>query len=171
MLSLNIPKEVKIAWGPKFLKVEGPLGSVIKKKEGFSLALKDSMLYLWSESDSTKENAYLAWIRALINGVHKGFTQKMKLIGVGYRASVKENKLYVKAGYSHEVFYEIPKEVKVVCSKSKGTILLIKGKELPLVKQISADVRALRKPDAYKGKGIHYYGETLRLKKGKREGK
>lgn len=171
MLTLNIPTTVKINWGPKHILIEGPLGRILRKKEGFSLALKDSKLFLWSESDKEKENAYLAWIRALITGVDKGFSQKMKLIGVGYRATVKDSKLQIKAGYSHEVSYPIPDDVKILSSKAKGTILLIKGKELLTVKQISTDIRGFRKPDAYKGKGIHFYGETLKLKKGKREGK
>jgi large subunit ribosomal protein L6 len=77
----------------------------------------------------------------------------------------------LKIGYSHEVIYPIPADVSIVCSKAKGTILLIKGVELYRVRQVAAEIRALHLPDAYKGKGIHYNKEVLRLKKGKREGK
>jgi large subunit ribosomal protein L6 len=74
-------------------------------------------------------------------------------------------------GYSHEVHYPVPQDIIITPSKAKGTLLLIKGLELQRVKQVSVEIRSLRKPDAYKGKGVHYYGEVLRLKKGKREGK
>jgi large subunit ribosomal protein L6 len=103
--------------------------------------------------------------------VTKGYTKKLKLIGVGFRASVIENTLKLKLGFSHEIEYHFPKEITIVTAKSKGTILLIKGPELTQVNQVAADIRGLRKPDDYKGKGIHYYNEILKLKKGKREGK
>jgi len=110
-------------------------------------------------------------LHQLIVGVTKGYTQKLRLIGVGYRATINNNNLILKLGFSHEVVYSFPKEISIIPAKSKGTILLIKGFELTTVKQVAADIRSLRQPDAYKGKGIHYYNEILKLKKGKREGK
>jgi large subunit ribosomal protein L6 len=95
----------------------------------------------------------------------------LKLIGVGFKATVIENTLKLKLGFSHEIEYTFPTEVTITPATSKGTILLIKGPELTQVNQVAADIRRLRQPDAYKGKGIHYYNEILKLKKGKREGK
>jgi large subunit ribosomal protein L6 len=110
-------------------------------------------------------------LHQLIVGVTKGYTQKLRLIGVGYRATINNNNLILKLGFSHEVVYSFPKEISIIPAKAKGTILLIKGFELTTVKQVAADIRSLRQPDSYKGKGIHYYNEILKLKKGKREGK
>jgi large subunit ribosomal protein L6 len=110
-------------------------------------------------------------IRNLALGVSKGYRQRLKLVGVGFRASVKDNKIYLKIGFSHEVSYSIPEDVQIIASKAKGTFLLIKGKEKERVYQIAKEIRDLRQPDAYKGKGIHYNKEILKLKKGKREGK
>lgn len=171
MLSYNLIKDVSIVWGENFIKISGSNGELIKRKSDFSLAIKDSKLYVWSKEHPSKENAYLSWIHQLIIGVTKGYTQKLRLIGVGYRASIVENKLILKLGYSHEVIYAFPKEISIIPAKAKGTILLIKGFELTTVTQVAADIRNLRAPDAYKGKGIHYYNEVLKLKKGKREGK
>lgn len=171
MLKLNLPKNVKINWALDFIKVEGPLGVVIKKKDPFSLAIKSGNLYIWSPENENNENSYLAMIRNLILGVSKGYRQRLKLVGVGFRASVKENKVFLKIGFSHEISYEIPEDVQIVASKAKGTFLLIKGKEKDRVSQVAKEIRNLRQPDAYKGKGIHYNKEVLKLKKGKREGK
>lgn len=171
MLSYNLIKDVSISWGDDFVRISGPKGLLFKRKSDFFLAIKDSKLYVWSTQYPNKENAYLSWIHQLIIGVTKGYTKKLKLIGVGFRASVTENTLKLKLGFSHEIEYNFPKEITIVPAKAKGTILLIKGPELTQVNQVAADIRGLRRPDAYKGKGIHYYNEILKLKKGKREGK
>ncbi len=84
---------------------------------------------------------------------------------------MKKKKLILKIGYSHDVVYNIPDDIEIYNGKVKGTILLIKGKELYRVNQIASEIRALRKPDVYKGKGIHKQNEILKLKKGKRDGK
>ncbi len=110
-------------------------------------------------------------LEQLCIGVTKGFKQKLKLVGVGYRAALVENQLVLKLGYSHEVRYSIPKDITITPSKNKGVLLLVQGIELDRVKQVAVEIRRFREPDAYKGKGIHYYREVLRLKKGKREGK
>ncbi len=171
MLTYNLNKDVFLVWGDNFIKISGPKGEIIKRKSDFSLAIKEGKLYVWSQDHSYKENAYLSWLHQLIVGVTKGYTQKLRLIGVGYRATINNNNLILKLGFSHEVVYSFPKEISIIPAKAKGTILLIKGFELTTVKQVAADIRSLRQPDAYKGKGIHYYNEILKLKKGKREGK
>jgi large subunit ribosomal protein L6 len=171
MLSYNLIKDVSITWGDDFVKIAGPKGVLLKRKSDFCLAVKDSKLFVWSSEYPHKENAYLSWLHQLIIGVTKGYTKKLRLIGVGFRATVTDNTLKLKLGFSHEVAYTFPKEITIIPAKSKGTILLIKGAELTQVNQVAADIRGLRKPDAYKGKGIHYYNEVLKLKKGKREGK
>lgn len=178
-LSIVIPKEVEITWGVNFVKIKGPLGTVIKQKGNLEFAIENSRLYLLSSSNEEKDNEkklfHLSLLRALIIGVSKGYKQKLRLVGVGYRAQIIENnlehQLSLKIGYSHEVIYPIPSDIDIVCSKAKGTTLLIKGIELYRVRQVASEIRALHVPDAYKGKGIHYNKEVLKLKKGKREGK
>ena len=93
MLTYNLNKDVSLVWGDKFIKISGPKGEIIKRKSDFSLAIKEGKLYVWSQDHSYKENAYLSWIHQLIIGVTKGYTKKLRLIGVGYRASIVENKL------------------------------------------------------------------------------
>lgn len=171
MLSLKLPKKINIDWGLDFIKVEGPLGVILKRRVDFNLAMKDSVLYLWSNNDIKNESTNLAYIRSMIVGVWKGFTQKLKLVGVGFRASITQNVLSLKLGFSHEVNYKIPEDISILVSKNKGTILIIKGKENYRVQQVAREIRLLRVPDAYKGKGIQYKKEVLVLKKGKRESK
>lgn len=171
MLTYTLSPELSINWGIDFVQVAGPKGFLIKRKSGFSLAIKNGQLILWSKENPTQEGAYLSWLNHLIIGVTKGYRQKLKLVGVGFKASLADKELVLKLGYSHEVRYPIPNDVTVTPSKGKGTLLLIKGVELQRVRQVAVELRAFRFPDAYKGKGIHYYREVLRLKKGKREGK
>lgn len=171
MLSLKLPKKINIDWGLDFIKVEGPLGIIIKRRGDFNLAVKDSVLYLWSNNQLNDESTNLAYIRTMIVGVWKGFSQKLKLVGVGFRASITQNVLSLKLGFSHEVNYQIPEDITILVSKNKGTVLIVKGKENYRVQQIAREIRLLRVPDAYKGKGIQYKKEILILKKGKRESK
>lgn len=171
MLKFNLPKNVKVTWGVDFIKVEGPLGIIIKRKDDFSLAIMEDSLYLWSLTNPKNENMYMSFVRKLILGISKGFRQRLKLVGVGFRALVKDDKVFLKLGFSHEVVYNIPTDVQISSSKAKGIFLLIKGKENSRVAQIAREIKNLRLPDSYKGKGIHYNKENLKLKKGKREGK
>jgi large subunit ribosomal protein L6 len=171
MLSLKLPKKVTLDWGTDFIKVEGPLGIIIKRRGEFNIAVKESLVYLWSNTNPEHESTYLAYIRAMVVGVWKGFTQKLKLVGVGFKASINQNILQLKLGFSHEVNYKIPDDISILVSKNKGTILIIKGKENYRVQQIAREIRLLRIPDAYKGKGVQYKKEVLVLKKGKRESK
>lgn len=171
MLSISIPAKVTLNWGNDFLKITGPLGSVVKRKGNISLALKDNRLYILGLDSDEKKHFYLSLLRTLLIGVSKGYRRKLRLVGVGYKASIIDKKLNLKLGYSHEVLYDIPEDVQLQCSKNKGTLIVIKGKELHRVCQVAAEIRSLREPDAYKGKGIHYDKEQLTLKKGKREGK
>lgn len=171
MLKIKLPKNIKINWGLDFIKIEGPLGIIVKRKDDFSLAIKNDDLYLWSVQHEIKECSYLTMIRNLILGVSKGYRQRLKLVGVGFRATLKDKKIFLKIGFSHEIAYQIPDDVQIVPSKAKGIFLLLKGKEKERVSQVAREIRNLRQPDAYKGKGIHYNKEILKLKKGKREGK
>ena len=171
MISIKIPKDIIISWGKHFVKVTGSLGTVKKKKSGFDLVIKDSTLYIIPENNDVKLDFYTSLLNNLIIGVSKGYRQKLKLVGVGFKVSIVDKALKLKIGYSHEVLYQIPEDVKILVSSIKGSLILIKGKEKQRVSQIASEIRALRIPDAYKGKGIQYFNEILKLKKGKSEGK
>lgn len=169
ILYMTVPKNVNLIWGEDYIKVSGPLGTLVKKKGDMDLILKDSILYIITEEKLSA--FYWSLMKSLILGVLKGFKFKLKLIGVGYKAKVLDNTLFLKIGYSHEAVYNIPNDVNIVNSKAKGVLLLLKGKEEHRVRQVAMEIRSLRKPDVYKGKGIHKENEVLKLKKGKREGK
>jgi large subunit ribosomal protein L6 len=170
MISIVIPQNVSVSWGKNFVQVAGPLGILVKKRGSLRLAIKKDRIYV-IESDSIKSNFYLSILRSLINGVSIGYRFKLRLVGIGFRAQVEGKKLILKIGFSHDVVYNIPEDIHVTCSKVKGTLLIVSGRELQSVRQAVAKIKSLRYPDVYKGKGIHDEREKFRLKKGKREGK
>lgn len=169
MLSVAVPKNVQLAMANGFLQFTGPEGTLIKKTSStIKVAYYDSRLYVLNGGYRT--NFFLSLFRGYLIGVSKGYRRKLRLAGVGFRASVNAAQLVLKIGFSHEVIYNIPNDVVIQCSKVKGTVIIIRGKELQRVNQVASEIRALRQPDFYKGKGIHYDGEIIKLKKGKREG-
>ena len=171
MLSINIPKEVVVTSGGNFIRVEGPLGVIIKESSKVKFIVKNSRIYCLTGDNLALKQTYLSILRALIFGVLKGYRRKLRLVGVGFKALIKESNLCLKIGFSHEIIYEIPKDIQISCSKNKGIIIVIMGIENVRVNQVAVEIRRLRIPDVYKGKGIHYNKEILKLKKGKREGK
>lgn len=109
----------------------------------------------------------------MIIGVSKGFTIKQELVGVGYKVTNTDQLLDLSLGYSHQIFLEVPKEVKVVTEtvKGKNPSITLESADKQLVGQVAAKIRSLRKPEPYKGKGIKFVGEVLRRKAGKSAGK
>jgi large subunit ribosomal protein L6 len=108
-----------------------------------------------------------ALVNNMVNGVSKGFSVTLEINGVGYRAAVQGNSLNLQLGYSHEVAYPIPNDVKIVCERP--TLINITGADRQRVGQIAAEIRAYRPPEPYKGKGIKYSTETVRRKEGKKK--
>lgn len=175
ILKVSVPKNVSIAWGKDFIKIKGPYGEIVKKKAGFKLYIKENVLYFVSLRQKRLGVFYFSLIRSMIFGVSKGFRSRLHLVGVGFRASIKKNEntktslLSLKLGYSHEVTYTIPNDIKIRSSKSKGILLVLEGNVKQRLKQTAMEIKMLRRPDIYKGKGIHFYKEVIRLKKGKVE--
>ena len=145
----------------------GPLGSIFKKRGTLLPIMNNSRFYFLNKSKQVFFN--FALLKTIIQGVSIGYRQKLKLIGVGYRAYKLDSFLVLKIGFSHEIFYMIPQDVQLFCSKAKGTLILLKGKEKFRVNQIASEIRAFHIPDVYKGKGIRYKNEIFTLKKGKHE--
>jgi large subunit ribosomal protein L6 len=116
---------------------------------------------------------YRSLISNMVKGVTEGFTKKLELVGVGYKASNQGNLLDLALGFSHNIIFEIPKELKVVTSQEKGQNPMISFESIDkqLIGQVCAKIRSLRKPEPYKGKGVKFAGEVLRRKAGKAAGK
>ena len=173
MYSLSIPKNVKIQIGKNFIKIEGPKGVLIKKIGALQIIVKDSRIYILNFKDIPVQNInfYLTLLEKLISGISRGFRERLRIVGVGFKATVQTSSLQLKLGFSHVIEWNIPKTIQIVSSKLKGTVLLIKGNEPYKVSQIATQIRQFRVPDAYKGKGIKKDNEILHLKKGKRESK
>jgi large subunit ribosomal protein L6 len=112
-------------------------------------------------------------ISNMVLGVTEGFTKKLELVGVGYKASNQGNLLDLALGYSHNIVLEVPKELKVTTSQEKGQNPMISFESIDkqLIGQVCAKIRSLRKPEPYKGKGVKFAGEVLRRKAGKSAGK
>lgn len=106
-------------------------------------------------------------VAGMVEGVSKGFTTKLEIQGVGFRAAADKNFLSLALGFSHEIKYAIPAGITIVCEKP--TLVAISGSDKRLVGQVAAEVRALRKPEPYKGKGVRIEGEYVRMKEGKKK--
>ena len=167
---VTIPSGVDVSLGDGQIRVKGPNGSLVASlPSGIDASVQESELVL-SRSDEKKETRALHGLaRALANnmvvGVTDGFSKGLEIEGVGYRAEVKGKKLVLTLGFSHSVEMAIPEKIEV---KMNGTTSLkISGADKQAVGQFAADIRKLRPPEPYKGKGIRYENERIRRKVGK----
>jgi len=158
--------------------VKGPKGELKQAIDrDITVAVKDGQVEFARPTDQIRHRALHGLYRSLINnmvkGVTEGYVKQMELVGVGYKASSQGNLLDLSLGYSHNIIFEIPKEVKVATAQEKGQNPTIKleGVDKQLVGAVAAKIRSLRKPEPYKGKGVKFVGEVLRRKAGKAAGK
>ena len=156
------------------ITVKGKLGELSQDiDEAVRVKINDNVILFSRDSDHkdhrSKHGLYRALIANMIEGVSKGFSKKLELRGVGYRATTQGQNLDISAGYSHNIVFEIPTEIKVVAETEKGKapIITISGCDKQLVGAVAARIRAERKPEPYKGKGIRYVDEYVRKKAGK----
>jgi large subunit ribosomal protein L6 len=139
--------------------------------------VKDGQINLTRPTNQIRHRAMHGLYRSLINnmvkGVTEGFKKDLELVGVGYKAANTGNVLDLALGYSHNIIFEIPKELKVttVTEKGQNPKIFLEGVDKQLIGQVAAKLRSLRKPEPYKGKGVKYIGEQLRRKAGKAAGK
>lgn len=164
---IPLPAGVKIAVGEQ-LEVEGPKGKLrVPIPQGIFVEQKNGVLEVKRESD--RYAALHGLTRALaanaVQGVSKGFTRELEIVGLGYRADVKGNIVTFNLGYSHPIEFMLPPGVE--CKIEKQTAITLSGIDRQLLGQVAANMRALRPPDPYKNKGIRYKGEVLRKKVGK----
>ena len=169
-----VPDGVTIDFNNNVINVKGKLGELAQEiNPNISLSISDNEI-VFSRSNDQKENRslhglYRALVSNMIIGVNDGYTKKLELIGVGYRATASGQKLDFSAGFSHNIVFEIPSEVKVTAETEKGKapVITLTSYDKQLLGAVASKIRSYRKPEPYKGKGIRYMGEYVRRKAGK----
>jgi large subunit ribosomal protein L6 len=169
---VTVPSGVEVQMSGQTLSAKGSLGTLrLVVSNEVTAAIADGAVTIAPKNETKHARAMWGTTRALVNnmvnGVSKGFSVTLEINGVGYRAAVQGNSLNLQLGYSHEVAYPIPNDVKIVCERP--TLINITGADRQRVGQIAAEIRAYRPPEPYKGKGIKYSTETVRRKEGKKK--
>jgi large subunit ribosomal protein L6 len=171
-MPITVPKDVEVSLDADYLIVKGVLGVLTRPLNPLVDIKKDSNQLVFSaKDDSIESGAMFGTMRALvsnmINGVSKGFEKKLSLVGVGYKAQASGSKLSLQIGFSHPVTKEMPSGIAISCPSQ--TEIVIKGSDRQVVGQIAAEVRAIRPPEPYKGKGIRYANEKITIKETKKK--
>jgi len=171
-LPVAIPQGVEVAVSEAGISVKGPLGSLERASNSLVLVtVEGRQICLAPADESTAADAMSGTMRALVanmvGGVSKGFERKLNLVGVGFRAQAVGSKLSLQIGFSHPVSKEMPDGVKVECPTP--TEIIIKGADKQVVGQVASEVRSIRPPEPYKGKGIRYFDEKIVLKETKKK--
>ena len=169
-LKVTLPEGTSAAIDGRKLTVKGKLGELsLDVHPRIKVKQDDNALIATRDSDAKQDRALHGLTRSLIAnmvlGVSEGFSKELEIQGVGYRADLKKGRLVLQLGYSHPIEYEIPEDIQIEVPAT--TSIKVSGINKERVGQVSADIRSFRKPDAYKGKGIRYKGERIKLKPGK----
>ena len=171
-MPLPLPKGVDVSVTNEQISVKGAQGTLVRTVNPLvSIKNNDGKLSFAPNDESPEADAMSGTMRALVanmvNGVSKGFEKKLSLVGVGFRAAAAGSKLNLQIGFSHPVAKDMPEGVKVACPTQ--TEIVISGSDRQVVGQIAAEVRAIRPPEPYKGKGIRYVGEKVVIKETKKK--
>jgi large subunit ribosomal protein L6 len=174
-LPINIPSGVTITVSPdNTVTVKGPKGELHQKVDkDIKIETRDGKVVLSRPTDQKRHRSLHGLYRSLINnmitGVSKGFTIKQEVVGVGFKAESKGQLLDLSLGYSHDIDFQLPPEVKVETrtERRSNPIITLTSADKQLIGQVAAKIRALRKPEPYKGKGVKFVNEILRKKAGK----
>ncbi len=176
---VDLPSGVTITVNAEnVVTVKGPKGELKQTMDrDIKLEIKDGHVEIVRPTDQIRHRAlhglYRSLVANMVKGVTDGYQRKLELIGVGFKASNQGNLLDLALGYSHNIIFEIPKELKVATAQEKGDNpkITLEGVDKQLIGQVAAKIRSLRKPEPYKGKGVRYLGEVVRKKAGKAAGK
>jgi large subunit ribosomal protein L6 len=176
---VTLPKGVTVTVGEhNLLTVKGPKGELKQPVDrDIKIDVKEGQVEFSRPTDQIRHRAlhglYRALVANMVKGVTDGYIRKLELIGVGFKASNQGNILDLALGYSHNIIFEIPKEIKLVTAQEKGQnpTITLEGTDKQLIGAVAAKIRSLRKPEPYKGKGVRYVGEVVRKKAGKAAGK
>jgi large subunit ribosomal protein L6 len=171
-MPIAVPKGVEVQIMQDQITVKGANGTLVRAAHALvTVTMDGDQVKIAPASDSTEANAMSGTMRALlnnmVNGVSKGFEKKLQLVGVGFRAQAQGTRLNLQIGFSHPVAKEMPAGIKV--ETPTQTEILIKGADRQVVGQVAAEVRAIRPPEPYKGKGIRYADERVVLKETKKK--
>ena len=171
-MPITVPQGVDVQISADQITVKGANGTLVRAASALVNIKKDgAVISLEPANDSVAANAMSGTLRALINnmvnGVSKGFEKKLTLVGVGFRAQAQGPKLNLQIGFSHPVVKDMPAGISVACATP--TEILIKGADRQVVGQVAAEVRAIRPPEPYKGKGIRYADERVVIKETKKK--
>ena len=169
-IPVALPKDVKVAIDKNAVTLEAGKGKLnLPIPGGIKVEHKDGQLLVTRTNDVQQTRALHGTIRALLvnmaQGVTKGHKKELEIQGVGFRAALQGSKLTLNLGLSHPVDYEVPKEVKLTVNQQTG--IVIEGTDKAIVGEVAAEIRRIRPPEPYKGKGIRYAGEYVRRKQGK----
>lgn len=171
---VSIPEGVEVKVNGNVVSVKGKLGELAQEiSSDLTVKQEDNLLVLERSNEEKQTRAnhglYRALIANMVEGVSQGFEKKLELVGVGYRAAHQGQRLDLALGYSHNIVFEIPSEVKVETQSEKGKnpLVILKSHDKQLLGMVAAKVRSFRKPEPYKGKGVRYAGEYIRRKAGK----
>jgi large subunit ribosomal protein L6 len=174
-----LPKGVTVTVGEhNVLTVKGPKGELKQNIDrDIKVEVKEGQVEFVRPTDQIRHRAlhglYRSLVANMVKGVTDGYKRQLELIGVGFKASSQGNLLDLALGYSHNIVFEIPKELKLATDQQKGENpkITLEGVDKQLIGQVAAKIRGLRKPEPYKGKGVRYVGEVVRKKAGKAAGK
>ena len=177
--SITVPEGVTVTVGnDNIVTVKGKKGELKQSIDrDIKVEVKDGQVSFARPTDQIRHRAmhglYRALVGNMVKGVTEGYKKELELVGVGYKAANQGNLLDLALGFSHNIVFEIPKELKVVTSQEKGENpkIVLEGIDKQLLGQVAAKIRGLRKPEPYKGKGVKYKGEFIRRKAGKAAGK
>ena len=168
-----IPEGVTVDVQSESITVKGKLGELTQSYDSVVIKIAEGVINISRNSDSkshkAKHGLYRSLIANMVKGVSTGFTKELELVGVGYRAKNQGQKLDLALGFSHNIVFELPNEVKVetISEKGKNPIIKLSSCDNQLVGSIAAKIRSFRKPEPYKGKGVKFVGEEIRRKAGK----
>ncbi len=168
-----IPEGVTVDVSDNVVTVKGKLGELSQKFSAVTVKVEDGILLVRRSTEikdhKAKHGLYRSLFSNMVEGVSKGYTKELELVGVGYRASNQGQKLDLALGFSHSIVLNIAEEVKVetISEKGKNPIIKLTSHDKQLVGQVAAKIRSFRRPEPYKGKGIKFVGEQLRRKAGK----
>jgi large subunit ribosomal protein L6 len=170
-MPIAVPKGTRVELKEGLFIAEGPKGKVQQQLfDGFPVAIDGGVVTIARSGDSGPERSKHGLLRALlanaVQGVSAGFSKQLDVVGVGYRVEVKASQVQFALGYSHPVLFDIPAGIKIEL-EAKTNRLTVSGADRQQVGQVAAEIRRLRRPDPYKGKGIKYTNEVLRRKVGK----
>ena len=167
-----IPGGVEVQLSGQTLTTKGRLGSLsLVVSNEVTASITDGTVTIAPKSETKQSRAMWGTTRALVSnmvtGVSAGFSRNLEIVGVGYRAAVQGNTLNLQLGYSHDIPFPIPADVRIACERP--TVVTVSGADRQRVGQVAAEIRSYRPPEPYKGKGIRYVNETVRRKEGKKK--